>query len=203
MAIRGVIFDYGGVIWDMRWDITRTLEQEHGLRERAIIETLYGSETWRRLEVGVGDREAWLSEAHRDLEKVGGRELPPLHQHWRERQHLVAPNIDLIRRLRSAYKTSVLSNADNSLVVRLRDIGVADMFDDIVVSGDVGVAKPDLEIYVLAADRLGLPVAECVFIDDLERNVDGAREAGMQGVHFRVDQGHVLEDQLAELGVRV
>ena len=202
MTIRGVIFDYGGVLWDMRWDITRTLEQEHGLRERAIIETLYGSETWRQLEVGVGDRDAWLSEAHRDLEKVGGRELPPLHAHWRERQHLIAPNIDLIRRLRPAYKTSVLSNADNTLAGYLGDLGVAELFDDIVVSGDVGLAKPDVALYALAAQRLGLPPAECVFIDDLERNIDGAREAGMQAVYFRVDQGHVLEDQLAELGVR-
>jgi epoxide hydrolase-like predicted phosphatase len=203
MAIRGVIFDYGGVLWDMRWDITRTLEQEHGLRERALVETLYGSETWRQLEVGVGDRDAWLTEAHRDLEAVVGRELPPLHRHWRERQHLIAPNIDLIRRLRPKYKTSVLSNADNTLIDRLRDVGVADLFDDIVCSADVGMAKPEARLYALAAERLGLVAAECVFVDDLERNIDAAREAGMQGVHFRVDNGDVLEDQLAELGVRV
>lgn len=203
MTIRSVILDYGGVLWDMRWDITRTLEQEHGLRERALVETLYGSETWRQLEVGVGDREAWLTEAHRDLETVVGRELPPLHRHWRERQHLIAPNIDLIRRLRPKYKTSVLSNADNTLIDRLRDVGVADLFDDIVCSADVGMAKPEARLYALAAERLGLSASECVFVDDLERNIDAAREAGMHSVHFRVDQGHVLEDQLAELGVRV
>ena len=101
MTIRGLIFDYGGVLWDMRWDLARTLEQEHGLRERTIIETLYGSETWQKLEIGVGDRQAWLDESHLALEAAAGRELPRLHQHWRERQHLIAPNIDLIRRLRS------------------------------------------------------------------------------------------------------
>lgn len=203
MTIRGVIFDYGGVLWDMRWDITRTLEQEHGLRERSLAETLYGSETWRQLEVGVGDRDAWLSEAHRDLETAVGRGLPPLHRHWRERQHLIAPNIDLIRRLRPKYKTSVLSNADSSLMQRLRDAGVAELFDDIVCSADVGMAKPEARLYALAARRLGLPAGECVFVDDLERNIDAAREAGMQAVHFLVDEGHVLEDQLAALGVRV
>ena len=56
-------------------------------------------------------------------------------------------------------------------------------------------------IYELAARRLGLPPDECVFIDDLERNVEAAFEAGMVGVHFRVDLGHDLEAQLAELGV--
>ena len=55
-AIRGLIFDFGGVLWDMRWDVTRQLEQEHGLRERAILETLYAGDVWRQIEVGVGAR---------------------------------------------------------------------------------------------------------------------------------------------------
>lgn len=202
-AIRGLIFDYGGVLWDMRWDLARTLEQEHGLRARTIVETLYGSDTWQRLEVGVGERDAWLDESHRALEAAAGRALPPLHQHWRERQHLIAPNIDLIRRLRPAYKTAVLSNADSSLTRALREShGIDDLFDDVVVSADVGMAKPDVRIYQLSAQRLGLTPRECVFIDDLPRNVEGAQSAGMRGIHFLVNQQD-LEVQLAELGVVV
>ena len=200
--IRGLIFDYGGVLWDMRWDLARTLEQEHGLRERTIVDTLYGSETWQKIEVGIGDRAAWLDEAHRTLEAAAGRELPRLHQHWRDRQHLIAPNIDLIRRLRTTYKTAVLSNADSTLAYALREShGIADLFDDVVVSADVGMTKPDERIYALSARRLGLAAGECVFIDDLPANVEGARAAGMHGVHFLVNE-HRLEAQLAELGVR-
>ena len=202
--IQGLIFDYGGVLWDMRWDITRTLELEHGLRERAIVETLYGSDTWRQLEIGVGDRDAWLSEAHLELERVAGRELPQLHRDWRDRQHLIAPNIDLIRRLRPPYKTAVLSNADNTLVSRLRDShGIYDLFDEVVVSADVGMAKPEPKIYAIAAQRLGLPAADCVFVDDLEPNVDAARAAGMQAIHFRIERGDDLQQQFADLGVTV
>jgi putative hydrolase of the HAD superfamily len=203
VTIRGLIFDYGGVIWDMRWDVSRTLEREHGLAERAIVETLYGTDAWREIQVGAGDRDAWRAEAHRALEAAAGRTLPPLHEHWRERQHLITPNIELIGRLRPPYRTSVLSNADSTLSGRLRDTGIAALFDDIICSADVGLAKPEPKIYALAAERLGLPPGECVFIDDLERNIDAAREAGMHGVHFRVDLGHDLESQLAELGVRV
>lgn len=201
-AIQGLVFDYGGVLWDMRWDVTRELEREHGLQERAIPDTLYGSEAWRQVEVGAGDREAWLLGAHRELEIAAGRALPPLHQHWRERQHLIAPNIDLIRRLRPPYRTAVLSNADDTLRRRLTDAhGIIDLFDEVVVSADVGMAKPDPRIYELAARRLGLPPSACVFIDDLERNVRAAREAGMHGVHFVVNRDN-LEEQLAALGVR-
>ena len=200
--MRGLIFDYGGVLWDMRWDVTRQLEREYGLNERAIPDTLYGSEIWRRLEVGVGDRAEWLEGAHRELESVAGRGLPPLHAHWRERQHLIGPNIDLIRRLRPAYKTAVLSNADSTLVDRMKHAhGIFDLFDDVVCSADVGLAKPDPRVYALAASRLGLDPGECVFVDDLAENVEAARGAGMLAVQFLVYEGHSLEAQLAELGV--
>ena len=201
MTIRGLIFDFGGVLWDMRWDASAELEREHELRERALPETLYTGDVWRQLAVGVGDRDEWLSSAHAELEAVAGRPLPALHQQWRERQHLIVQNIELIRRLRGRYRMSVLSNADLSLAQRLRDAGIRELFDDVVVSAEVGVAKPEPRIYALAAERLGLPPAECVFIDDAERNVDAARASGMQAVYFRVDRGDDLEHQLRELGV--
>jgi putative hydrolase of the HAD superfamily len=200
--IRALIFDYGGVLWDMRWDVTRALEQQHQLRERAIVETLYSGERWQKLEVGVGDREEWLAAAHAELEAQAGRPLPRLHDDWRGQQHLIAPNIELIRRLRPKYRTSVLSNADNTLMARLRDHHrIAHLFDDIVCSADIGMAKPEPRIYAIAAERLSLAPGECVFIDDLERNVDAAHQAGMHGILFRHDLGHSLEAQLGELGV--
>ncbi|MHB8375673.1 MAG: HAD family hydrolase [Dehalococcoidia bacterium] len=200
-TIHGLIFDFGGVLWDMRWDLTRELERAHGLRDRAIVETLYAGDTWRQVEVGAGDRERWLLDAHAQLESIAGKTLPPLHQHWREHQHLIAPNIDLIRALRPPYRTAVLSNADSTLPQRLRDIGIHDLFDAIVCSAEVGMAKPEPRVYALAAERLGLPASACAFIDDLESNVEAARAAGMTGVCFRVDRGDRLDEQLRDLGV--
>ena len=203
MTIRGLIFDYGGVLWDMRWDAARTLEREHGLAERAITETLYGTDAWHSIQVGGGDRDAWQRDAHLELERLAGRGLPPLHQHWRERQHLIGPNIDLVRRLRPPFKTAVLSNADGTLVDRLKhELGIFGLFDDVLCSADVGLAKPDPRVYALAARRLALAPGECLFVDDLASNVDAARAAGMRAVQFLVYEGHSLEAQLAEFGVR-
>lgn len=203
MTIRGLIFDYGGVLWDMRWDAARELERQHGLAERSITGTMYGSDVWRQLEVGLGDRDAWLAGAHRELEAVAGRELPPLHQHWRDRQHLIAPNIELVRRLRPPYKTAVLSNAEGTLVDRMKNVhGIYDLFDEVVCSAEVGLAKPDPRIYALAARRLSLEPGECLFVDDLASNVEAARGAGMNAVQFLVYEGDDLEAQLAEFGVR-
>jgi putative hydrolase of the HAD superfamily len=59
------------------------------------------------------------------------------------------------------------------------------LFDEIVISGDVGLHKPQPQIYRLAADRLGVAPAECVFVDDLRENVRGAEEVGMTAVLHR------------------
>lgn len=202
MDIQGLVFDFGGVIWNMRWDACRDLEQAYGLPRGAVFRTLYRTETWGLVERGRGDRQAWRDGAHRALEELAGRPLPRLHELWRERQHLLSENVALVRALRPLYRTAILSNADISLRARIeRDLGLHDLFDAIVCSAEVGMAKPDLAIYRLAADRLGLSPDACLFVDDYELNIEAAEEAGMRALLYRVDQGHDLKAQLAELGV--
>lgn len=80
----------------------------------------------------------------------------------------------------SGIRTALLSNADGPD----EPIPWLDrLFDVLVFSGDVGVAKPDREIYRLTVRRLGLEPGECVFVDDLAVNIRGAVAAGLVGVH--------------------
>jgi epoxide hydrolase-like predicted phosphatase len=60
-----------------------------------------------------------------------------------------------------------------------------ELFDAVVLSGEVGLRKPDPAIFTLAADRLNLPPAACVFVDDLDTNVRAAEAIGMTGLHHR------------------
>lgn len=203
MPIRGVIFDFGGVLNNMRWDVARELEQTHDLERFTIVRTLYDSDDWREIEVGRGDAEAWREAAHRRLQERAGKPLPPLHQQWRESWGPIRENIELARLLRPRYRTAILSNADASLEDRLRDgLGIHDLFHAVVCSAVVGMAKPDPRVYRLAAERLSLTAEECVFIDDVEGNVNAAREVGMAAVHYRVHRGDDLAAQLAALDVR-
>jgi len=201
-SLRAVIFDFGGVLLDMRWDVARELDRAHGLPKSSVFETLYRCPAWDDIERGVGDPVEWTEGAHRELERRAGRALPRLHEEWRRAQVVIDANVKLAEALRSRYRCSVLSNADVSLRGRLKDeLGLDHLFDDIVVSAEVGMAKPRPEIFRLAADRLGLPPEACVFVDDWDKNVDAARAVGMQAVLHRVDQGHDLRAQLAALGV--
>ena len=60
-----------------------------------------------------------------------------------------------------------------------------EMFDTVVISGEVGMRKPERQIFELAVDRIGLPASECVFVDDVPHNIDAALEAGLVGIVHR------------------
>ena len=70
---------------------------------------------------------------------------------------------------------------------------------DRVISGLVGLAKPDAAIYELAAERIGVEPGRCFFIDDLAENVEAARAVGMGGHHFQGDY-EALETDLRAAG---
>jgi putative hydrolase of the HAD superfamily len=91
---------------------------------------------------------------------------------------------DLIRSARRAgLRTALLSNSwgDTSYP---RDL-FPELFDVVVISAEVGMRKPEERIFRLATELIGLDAAECVFIDDIQENVDAARAAGLVGVRHR------------------
>lgn len=89
----------------------------------------------------------------------------------------------VVRAKTHGLRTGLLSNADG--LATPGSNGLADLFDAVVLSGQVGFGKPDLRVYLLAADWMGLVPEQCVFVDDLASNVRGAVRAGMVGVHHR------------------
>ncbi|XVX19273.1 HAD-IA family hydrolase [Actinomycetota bacterium] len=106
-----------------------------------------------------------------------------------------APDADemheLVGRARAAgLGTAIISNAGAWEWDHSRD----GLVDTVLVSGDVGLRKPDPRIYLLAAERLGREPGECVVIDDLAGNARGAVLAGMTGIVHRS-----AEDTRAEL----
>ena len=74
---------------------------------------------------------------------------------------------------------------------------IDDLFALVVDSAYVGMRKPDREIYDLTVERLGVPAHECLFVDDLERNCDAAREAGMTAVVYRSPEQATAEIRAA------
>ena len=108
--------------------------------------------------------------------------------------------VDFIRQLKANYQTAIISNyADNLRPELINQFGIADAFDEIIISAEEQVMKPDPEIFHRALSRLGRKPEEAVFIDDFQHNVQAARNVGLAAIHFQ--PGTDLPEALQQLGV--
>jgi len=188
-VIRAVICDFGGVLTTPLMDSFMAYQRESGILfediGRAMVlamEKLDGRHPLFELEKGN------LTEAE-FLDLVGGELGEPLHSLRETYFRNLHPNdrmIDYVRDLRSrGLRTALLTNNVREWEPHWRaKLPIDDIFETVVDSAFVGVRKPDPEIYGIVLERLQLPAQECVFIDDLERNVEAARELGFATVHF-------------------
>lgn len=105
----------------------------------------------------------------------------------------------LVRELKKKYPLAVVSNTilDHARVNRKRK--VYDNFDPVVLSCEVGLGKPQKEIYLLAARQMKIPAENLLFIDDLPKYAKAARHAGLQAIVFKSPKQ--LETRLHKLGV--
>lgn len=93
--------------------------------------------------------------------------------------------LDHIRLLRQTYKTGMLSNITvQGIERRFPNNELDQYFDTVVISSEIGYAKPDAEAYQITAERLGLSPDECLFTDDRPEYCEGARQVGMQAIEY-------------------
>ena len=96
--------------------------------------------------------------------------------------------------MRREYKTGLISNFSNDLRPKIEnEWAIGSAFDEIIISCEVGVIKPDPAIFNLMLDRLGVKADESVFIDDRIKNIDGAKEMGFHTIFF-TDKERALKD---------
>ncbi len=109
----------------------------------------------------------------------------------------------LVPLLKPRYRLFLLSNTNDLHYrwFRTQFCDVLAYFDGLVLSHEVGVRKPHAGIYEACQRRVGRPAAECLFVDDLDRNVEGARACGWHGLVYR--RGDDLRAGLGQFGVMV
>jgi putative hydrolase of the HAD superfamily len=113
---------------------------------------------------------------------------------------LNTPTLDTLKKLKSKYRLLLLSNTD---IMRFgfikKKFPELLIFDDYILSYEVGVNKPHPEIYKQTLKKAHAAPEECLFIDDREENIEAAKKFGIQTVHFV--PGIDLEDELRKKGV--
>jgi 2-haloacid dehalogenase len=182
-----VVFDLGGVVvvWDPVPAVAAVVGQERA--ERFVHGGVFDFGAWNHAQDAGrswAEAEATATAAHPELaEEIAA---------YRPNFALALPGLvpgtpELLRGLRDrGVRLVALTNWSAETFHHLGEAHreVVTLFDDIVVSGEVGVAKPDPEIFEVLAARVGHPLDGVFFVDDSERNVAAARRAGMDAVHF-------------------
>jgi epoxide hydrolase-like predicted phosphatase len=182
---RGLLVDFGGVLTTDVFASFQAFCEAEGLSPDTVAQRFRADPSARRL---LGDLEIGaLDEAEFEPRFA---ELLGIEAHAGLIDRLFAgmrPDEAMLGAVRAAHaagvRTGLISNSWGK--GRYDRSQFPELFSRWVISGEVGLRKPSREIYSLGAEAIGLPPAECVFVDDLPGNLKPARELGMATVHHR------------------
>jgi len=183
--IKAVIWDMGGVLL-REWDASprQKLAAHWGVSVEKLLHLVFLSESARQAALGlVSEEEHW--------EWIGNQVgVPAVNLREFQLEFWAGDRIDpdvsaYIAALKKEYQTALLSNAWTQ-TRRILDeyYGCLGLFDHVIISAEVLLAKPDPAIYRLMLDQLKVAPGQAIFVDDLQENIDAAEKLGIHGVRF-------------------
>ncbi|HEX5797417.1 MAG TPA: HAD family phosphatase [Candidatus Saccharimonadales bacterium] len=171
---RAIIFDFFGVIQAdpyQRWLNKHNLKREGEFAEASDMADK-NLITWQ--------------EFFNKLNELSGEPVESIREAFYEDKTIDEELIKFIKTLKNNYKISLLSNSSSDyLRPILAGHGILDLFDIDIVSSEVGVIKPDPEIFELALGKLGTAPEETIFIDDRSYNTEAAARLGIKSILYR------------------
>ncbi len=186
--IRGIIFDCFGVLYQGSIAHLYELISES---QRAELDNLSLSSDY-----GYISHEEYIAQ----VAQLAGKTFAEIESIVQANHIRNQAMVDCVRTLRPAYKVALLSNVGRGVIDRLfTSSELTELFDVVVLSSEVGMIKPDGDIYRFTAERLEVAESECVMIDDLAVNIEGAKSVGMQGIVYQ-SASQVQADMAALIG---
>ena len=186
MSIQAVIFDLFDVLLCVG-DITvrSAYETGIGLPENGLQQAMFRSPQFIEAIAGrVSETELWQDVAYSI--GVDPQEWPMLAATFYSAIKLNTELVAFLRTLRPLYKTAILSNAPTTVRTLLtQEFHLDREVDTVIISSEEGVMKPQPEIFVIAASRLGIQPQEAIFVDDELRFIEAAQSLGMVGIQFK------------------
>lgn len=183
--IRAVLFDFGGVLVRMVDDRPRQqLAEQLGVSLSYLDNLVYFSTSARQASRGeIPVRMHW--EAVRETLGIQLEDMPGFLKHYWSADDVNWELLEYIRSLHPAYKVGLLSNAWDDLRQTMHERWNIDgLFDEMIISAEVKIVKPDPRIFHLAVDKLEVRPEEAVFVDDTADNVIAAQRENIQAIQF-------------------
>ena len=184
LRIKAILIDIGGVLWHPKeTPLSANWAARCGLSPNEFDDLVYNSEWGTQALLGnITGEKMW--------ENIGDKlGLSTVERSQCEEEYWAGiwdtEFLDYCHTLKSRCKLGILSDAESTAREKATPWINESLFDVIVFSSDVGVCKPDPEIFQRALAQLGVEASETLFIDDRERNVQGAKALGIHAIHYK------------------
>jgi putative hydrolase of the HAD superfamily len=180
-VIKAIVFDFDDVIRKWNSEETFAIEARYGLPRGCIFEKLSDPTLIREVTTGVISDERWRDVVAEQLAGLYGDGARQAVHEWGLRiGDFDTGVVDLMRALRPRFTIALLSNATSRLRTDLAAHDIVDDFDYIFSSSDIGIGKPDVEVFAHVGRTLDLAPDEWLFIDDIAGNVAAANQLGVR-----------------------
>lgn len=191
--IKNIVFDMGNVLleWVPENIVKRFVDDPDRIEK--LAKTIFESEMWHKYDTNEVTEEDIRKYAKEELGKDYEEDIDEVLDNWQ----YCLPVQDRMSRLvkyfhHKGFGVYMLTNANEKFVEIKRDLHVLKYMDGYLASYEVNCAKPQEKFYKTFLNKFGLNAEECLFIDDLVANCDGARAVGMTAVLFDGVYDHLI-----------
>ncbi|MHA2774058.1 HAD family hydrolase [Vibrio harveyi] len=199
-SIKNVVFDIGNVM--VRWSPLEIVKLTLGnhVDAEAKAKALFANDIWLDLNKGL-ITEAEAKERYQSEKQLSHNECARFFYYVKQTQLLIFGSVELLTRIKSAgYSVYALTDNVVEIVEHLKTTyEFWPLFDGTTVSAELGLLKPQPEIYQSLLDTHQLIAADTVFLDDMPYNVEGARKLGISAIQF--ENAEQCEQELKALGL--
>jgi putative hydrolase of the HAD superfamily len=173
---KALLIDLDGVLRQYDVSVNALIEDRHLLEPGAIFQAAMAPDRYRRVVTGEWTRAEWLA----DVGSALGLTPAEVAELAAYRGYVDREVLEFVREVRAAgVPVGLCSNAPRDLGDDLAQLGIAEDFDAVVNSSDLGYAKPQPEYFQAACVLVKTVPRYCLLVDDSMRNVEGARRVGI------------------------
>jgi 2-haloacid dehalogenase len=200
-SIKAIIFDFGGVLldWDPRYLYKRYFPDQPQAMEDFLNEIDFCA--WNTQQDKGRPFAEGIAELSTQFPQYA-RLIQAYFDHWEESiSDSIAGTVDILHKLKgNGHLLYGLSNWSAETYPRARErYSFFEWFDAILLSGDVGLVKPDPAIFNLLLNKISLSPSECLLVDDSQANIASAAKLGFSTIHFNTPEN--LQTELQRLNI--
>ncbi|MUP40095.1 HAD family hydrolase [Labilibaculum euxinus] len=200
-SIPNIVFDFGGVLLNINTDQAVKSFKEIGLTDIDVVKKEYQTNgLFDRLEKGIINADQFRLEIREHI--IGKVTDEQIDAAWNSMLlDLPYERLEMLEKLKKNHRIFLLSNTNiihweayMGMIKNLHGVCLSDFFENDYYSHNMGLRKPDPQIYTTLLKKEGLIASETLFIDDMMVNTDAAKSVGMKAHYLNLEKGETILD---------